>query len=1090
MILKAQIPSFQQSIPSKLIDSEVRVRAVCGTIFNKMRQLIGVQLFISHLDDIVVERATHDDPFSAPARSVNSLLRFSPEEGPGHRVKVAGTVTLQRSKDSFVIQDYTGGLYIQTDQSVSVTPGDQIEVLGYPMVSGYTPVLQNSVFRKIGTEPVPAPLTLTGDTAMTGNYDAVFVQIEARVLQELTSSAERVFVLQSGQIVFNAHLAQQNSNSNVNAIEPGTLVRLVGVCSVQVTDSGAARVPSSFRIFLRGPADITVLQKPTWWTATRTLAVLGLMAVLIVVVLGWVATLRRRVQQQTETIRYRLENEAALEQRYGELFENARDIIFTLDLKGNFTSLNSAAERFSGYSREEVLKMNIMQIVAPEDRDSATYLDGNALDKSESIYELNAIRKNGSVRTLEISSRPIYDNSRAVGIQGIARDVTERKEMEADLEKARDVAVKSARLKSEFLANMSHEIRTPMNGIIGMTELALDTDLTDEQQEYLGMVKQSAESLLVVINDILDFSKIEAGKIDIDAVDFDLGETISNLIRPLAVRAHEKGLEITTHVTPDVPDYLSGDATRLQQILVNLIGNAIKFTEQGEVCLSIEKETQRESEVVLHLKVKDTGIGIAPEKQALIFEAFAQADGSTTRKYGGTGLGLSITAQLVNLMGGEIRVESSKETGCGSTFHVVLPFGFAKTVAATSADLSQLENLPVLVVDDNATNRKVLEETLATWHMQVTAVESGQAALTEMKRAAAANNAFKLLLLDMHMPEMDGIELMKNIKQCPDLSGAAIMMLSSADLSKQRAYCKELGLDILLVKPIWRSELLSAIRKVLGTRTQRKDDSAMNRGQLAEPNGRKLQILLAEDNLINQLVATNVLKKQGHAITVANNGKQAFEMFVEGNFDIVLMDVQMPEMNGFDATGLIRDYEQSTQRRTPIIAMTAYAMTGDRERCLEAGMDGYISKPLQTEELLRKVAELTSLPTTLTNGNNQDNDEIVSALVARVDGDVEVARYLAVLFVEDCPKLLGQIREALEQHDHEKLKRAAHTMKGSVCYFASDRATEAAQRLETQGSNNDLANAMESLKDLELALKQIMPVVSNFANANVCEPVA
>lgn len=1080
-IIKGQIPNFTQSeVPSEMIDSEVKIRAVCGTIFNKMRQLIGVQLFIASLNDIDVHKATHSDPFSVRPVPVNALLRFTPAEGPTHRLKVVGTVTLQHTEDSFFIQDSTGGLSVHLDKPTTVKPGDEVEVLGYPTISAYTPILHNSIFRTIGHREVPVAAVIDSEAVLTGHYDADLVQIEARVIQEISNSTEKVLVLQAGPTVFNAYLPQKQTDENFMAIESGTLVRLTGVCSVEVSEMSVTRTPSAFRILLRGPSDIVIVQRPSWWTVGRTLAALGLMGGLILFALGWGVTLRRRVHQQTEIIRCRLESEASLERRYGELFENARDIIFTLDRNGNFTSLNSAAEQFSGYSREEAKAMNIMQLVASEDRQvAARYFDVNTPHHSENIYELSAIRKDGSARILEISARPIYDSARADGLQGIARDVTERKQLEIELARARDVAIKSARLKSEFLANMSHEIRTPMNGIIGMTELALETDLTDEQRDFLDMVQQSAESLLVVINDILDFSKIEAGKIELDPVDFELGETISNLIRPLAVRAHEKDLEIITHVTPDVPEFLCGDSTRLQQILVNLIGNAIKFTQEGEVCLTVKQEKQDQDSVVLHISVKDTGIGIPDAKQSLIFEAFAQADGSTTRQYGGTGLGLSITAQLVKLMGGTISVESStEEPDRGTTFHVRLPFGPAESVINTSLDASELKDLRVLVVDDNLTNRKILLETLASWQMNVTAVESGPTALQEISRAAQENRQFKLLLLDMNMPQMDGFELVKNIRAGRDLDSTAIMMLSSADLSRQRASCKELGLDVLLIKPIWRSELLFAIRQVLG-RVQRQEMPMNNIPHSEQANGRKLNILLAEDNSINQLVATNILKKQGHTITVANNGREAVETFTTGTFDLVLMDVQMPEMNGFDATALIRKHEQLTCVHTPIIAMTAYAMTGDRERCLEAGMDGYISKPIQTEELLNKITEITNE----SSETHDINDSIVSALVEHVDGDVEFARQVANVFVDDCPRLLGELHAALNDNDSQKLKHTAHTMKGSVCYFACESATNAAEQLEQHGLDDDLTAARESLRDLEVALNQIMPVVTGFANS-------
>ncbi|MDD2685454.1 MAG: response regulator [Gallionella sp.] len=806
----------------------------------------------------------------------------------------------------------------------------------------------------------------------------------------------------------------------------------------------------------------------------------------------WVdATIVPFMDEQGKPLRYvsirtdiskRKEHEEQLsksETRLRTLFESTSDAVMLLDERGFFDCNPATLAMFGCASKQEFCTRHPADLSPPTQPDGdSMQLAGqhiaHAMAQGRSHFEwIHRRADNGQTFDAEVLLNAMLLDGKTI-LQATVRDITERKRAERELNQAKEAAEQASRVKSDFLANMSHEIRTPMNGIIGMTELALDTELTHEQAEYLALVKSSAYSLLGIVNDILDFSKIEAGRMDIENIDFSLELMLRDTMKSLAVRAHQKHLELLLHVAPDVPDRLVGDPGRLRQVIVNLVGNAIKFTEQGEIEVSVQcKSAARNGQAELRFSVRDTGIGIPKEKFKTVFESFSQADTSTTRKYGGTGLGLTISSQLIELMGGRIGLES--EVGQGSTFY------FNLTLSTLSADAlaqyqstGRIADMAVLLVDDNSTNRTLLQEMLRNWKMQPKAVSSGAEALLEMERAAQAGRPYALAILDVQMPGMDGFELAERIRQHPEHVGATVMMLTSEGQRGHAARCRELGVTSYLMKPVAQSELLDAIMTALGEPSQQ-SAKLITRHSLRETR-RKLNLLLAEDNAVNQTLAVRLLGKFGHQVSVANNGAEAVEYWQSGAFDAILMDVDMPVMNGYQATRRIRELEQGSGKHIPIVAMTAHAMKGAREECLSHGMDGYLTKPIDTEALWRELDVLAQGgdAAALAIAEAGETAAVADFGKARqtMDDSRELFDEIVALFLSDAPVYMQHIRDAVAKNDSDAVKRNAHTLKGMVGIFAAERTMQAAAELEQLADHHGeldvavlkLASALDELQ--------------------------
>jgi PAS domain S-box-containing protein len=939
-----------------LVDAEVQIRGVRVLQRNAQGIVTGVRVLAPTVTAANVRTPPPSEPFDLPLQSVLDVRRLALQHAFSHRVRTRGTVVLQTSsltpgRHVLHLQDGNGALAVEFDEHIDVRTGSVAEVSGFPSTFFGTPLLSSSAIRAVGEGKLPKAARVTVAEVMGGKHAGELVKLRGTFSSAGKGPGYQILNIESGGTPIPVYQYDWPPHAALPSIREGSTLELEGVTAVFYDAVGA---PTTVIMVISGPEAIAIVGVPSWWTPGRAVTALGIAAGICVLAFLWIGILNARVRAQTRALTTQFERTAALQRRWTDLVASASDVILTWDRQGRLTSLNTTGETILGLPEDAALRHTLKDIVAPDCGPVVETLMAQSPQAPNDRIELEVVGADGQRIPLELNVQPMFENQEHVGFQAIARDMTQHKQVERALREARDAAEDANRAKSEFLANMSHEIRTPMNGVIGMTQLALMTELTETQRDYLETANRSAESLLGILNSILDFSKIESRKLEMESVPFELRDLAAETLKPLTVAAEAKGLELIFDIAPDVPDALVGDPLRLRQVITNLVGNAIKFTEHGHVLLEIREDRHADSGTMLHFSVSDTGVGIAREKQPLMFEPFSQADGSTTRRYGGTGLGLAISSSLVTLMGGRMWLDS--EPGEGSTFHFLAAFGVAGGASRAAMDTYPSE-LSALVVDDNAVNRRILCEQLRQLGIKPSPADGGAKALRMLDAAAKSGTPYRLVILDVHMPDVDGFGVAAEMAVRPELAHPTVIMLTSAGRHEDVERCRELNVAAYLNKPISPTQLREVVSRLFG-RDVAASGTARSAAHGALPPHLRRKILLAEDNVVNQRVAVGLLSRRGHDVTVVGHGRDALDHLDHGRFDVILMDVQMPEMGGLEATRIIRQREAGTGRHVWIVAMTAHTMQGDRDECLKAGMDTYIAKPVDPALLFAAVEQI------------------------------------------------------------------------------------------------------------------------------------
>lgn len=936
--ISARVPASDRW--KSLVGSLVRVRAVStrhqSTTLNQGESV----LLVPTIDDVTLDEAPADDPFAHVHSRIEDLLSSGRTSYRTRWAKVRGTLAYQEPGRYFYMQANGRAIQVLPRETRKLPSGTEVEAVGLPGLAHGRLVLREATVRPTGRSLAIAPEVLNPADPLNVNLHGRLVQIEGIVLQIHRIGSDTIVTVDIEGRAIEARL--RNTLASVS-LEVDSVISLEGIYLPVFDESDTLR---SFSLLLRGPSDIEVIRPAPWWNQQRVASIALVLALISGAGILWGVTLRRRVTQQTQELRERLDYEIELTGRNNEIVANASDFIFTADAAGGLETINAAGERLLGRQFKSADLPHYDEIFVDE---SDQPLEFPKSTGTGSTIRCRMKTEAGAI-WVEISLRQLrHQHGTAAGYLGIVRDISERKEYEEALEKAKQAAEANALAKSAFLANMSHEIRTPMNGVIGMSNLLLDTPLNEEQRSFGHTIRDSAEALLSILNDILDFSKIESGKLHFEDSPFQLVETVEGTLQLLSPRAAAKNIELALDLHCSLDACFVGDSGRIRQVLMNLVGNAIKFTEIGEVVIRVSTETISEGQARLMFEVTDTGIGLTEEEQSTLFRPFVQADATTTRRFGGTGLGLAISKQIVDMMKGEIGVRS--EAGAGSTFWFNLPLPECEVAPSrySSEDITELAGTRALVVDDNATNRRITRRYLASWGIESDEVPGAREALRAVEIAEANARAYDFVLLDFQMPVTNGAELAELLTRQPGAEQRKMLLMTSLEHRMSAQSMQALGLQANLTKPVRPAELRSTLASLKNGARQALKTTGGTATGASKPRSLNLRALIAEDNAVNQKVAQLQLERMGFTAEAVGNGLEALEALEIRRYDVVLMDCQMPEMDGYEATRRLR--RNPRHKDLPVIAMTAHAMEGDREICLQAGMNEYISKPVRPTEL-------------------------------------------------------------------------------------------------------------------------------------------